>query len=169
METRGKRKVGIVARARAQAAARADADREGGAVVRHSMEAQALLEPQVAALAAERASDADLAEIERWLVVTEEAAGRGESLELYDSSFHISVARAAHNPSLVLLVAALTDMIEESRATAWQHPEAAGAALADHRAILDALRAHNPVEARRAMRRHVANNERLARAVAVSA
>lgn len=61
-------------------------------------------------------------------------------------------------------IGALTEALRESRELSFAPYDAVQTALAGHRAIVEALRAHDPDKARRAMRRHLDEVERLIRA-----
>jgi DNA-binding FadR family transcriptional regulator len=163
IEGRGKSKYGVVSRARAQLATRHPADGAERTVLADPLEARLMLEPSIAARAAERARDADLDEIERWVTEMESAAAAGQSVIAYDSAFHVAVASATGNRTLVQVVSALMDALQESRDVAYDRSEAAQVGIADHRRVLEALRAHDPAAARRAMRRHLSHVERLVR------
>jgi DNA-binding FadR family transcriptional regulator len=163
IEARGKAKYGVVSRARAQLATRHPGEDAERTVLADPLEARLMLEPPIAARAAERASDADLAEIERWVTAMERAAAAGESVIGYDAAFHVAVASATGNRTLVQVVSALMDALQESRDVAYDRSDAAQVGIADHRRVLEALRAHDAAAARRAMRRHLSHVERLLR------
>jgi GntR family transcriptional repressor for pyruvate dehydrogenase complex len=143
----------------------------GGAerLVDEPMEARRMIEPPIAGLAAARASDADATEISQWVDRMEHAAAAGESGIEYDSAFHVAVANATGNQILAKLVAALTESLRESRTLSFRPPESAAVAVAGHRAVVEALRAHDPEAARAAMERHLDEVEALVRAALSSA
>ena len=103
-------------------------------------------------------------ELEGWLRLMEESAEGGELVMNYDSAFHVAVARTTNNQTLVHLVTALTDVLQDSRQLSFQPPEAIETALRDHREIVSAIRAGDPEAARAAMRRHLDHVESLIRA-----
>jgi GntR family transcriptional repressor for pyruvate dehydrogenase complex len=164
LETHGKAKLGIAARARAQLVARMD----GGAPERHlvtdPLEVRQILEPEAAALAAQRGSARDFEEIAEWLRLMEVGASRGERIVEYDSAFHVAIARATGNGVLVQLVSAVADALQHSRELSFIQHDAAQIALAGHRTILAALRGRDAAAARQAMRKHVDEVEQLVRA-----
>jgi GntR family transcriptional repressor for pyruvate dehydrogenase complex len=164
LEVRGKRKYGNPVRARAHLVARSTAGGSEQELVTDPIKVRRMLEPEIAAMAAEHAAEKALDEIEQWLRLMQEGVRRGERILEYDSSFHVAIARATSNPMLVLLIGALTDALVESRELSFGPREAAETALAGHRAILDALRAHDPERAREAMRKHLDDVEQLIRA-----
>lgn len=164
VETRGKARIGLPARARARLVARVASGGPERELVLDPMEVRQMLEPEAAALAAGRASEEAVAELERWVVLMQQGLARGERVVEYDSAFHVAIAQATGNHTLVQLVGALTDALRESRERSFVPAGAADGALADHRAILDAVRARDAAAARRAMRAHLARVERLIRA-----
>lgn len=157
LDRHGKKRTGNTARARAQLLARVPSDATGPEQLLGPIEARRMLEPQIAALAATSAATSAVAELERWLSLMEEGLRRGERVVEYDSAFHISVARATGNPTLVMLVAALTDAWRDGREASFRPPTAAATFLAAHREILDAIRAKDPERARSAMAAHLEN------------
>jgi GntR family transcriptional repressor for pyruvate dehydrogenase complex len=164
VETRGQSKVAHPARARAQLLSKAATPSRERSLLTEPIEVRRLLEPQVAAKAAQRATDQQLDEIERWLWLMEKALDRNEFLVVYDRGFHVAVAEATGNQTLADLVGALADNLRESRQASFAPPAASRTALEDHRQILHALRAHDARAARRAMDRHLDHVDKLIRA-----
>ncbi len=165
LETRGKLRIAHVGRARAIRVARlpAHTGRNADPVI-DPMEVRRILEPEVASLAAKRASTETLHEMERYVTLMEEAARRGDSLVDYDSAFHVAIAHATGNATLVALVQALNDTLRESRSLSFRPDAAPSLAISDHAAILAAIRNRDPVAAANAMRHHLDRVESLIRA-----
>jgi GntR family transcriptional repressor for pyruvate dehydrogenase complex len=114
------------------------------------------LETKIAALAADRRTDEDLARIDAALeaMATDvEAGGRGVE---GDERFHGAVTAAAHSLLLARLMDEIGDLIEETRIESLSQPDRPRASLAGHQAIADAIRAKNPDAASEAMHAHVA-------------
>jgi len=123
------------------------------------MEARLALEPAIAALAAARADDADIARIEG---VLEQFAGAMSDLprlaEL-DVGFHQALCAATRNPLFTVMLEPLGQLLAEDRLTGLMQlsPENA---LAHHRAIFAAIAARKPELAAKRMRAHLeATNE----------
>lgn len=165
VETRGKARIGLSARARARQMAKltAPAGASPQDVLLHPMETRRIVEPDTAALAATRATEESLADMQRWLDLMDVAIREGRPVAEYDSGFHVAIARATANVILTELVGALTDALEPSRARSFRPQEAATRALDDHRAILEAIRAGHADDARRAMGAHLDHVEELLR------
>lgn len=119
------------------------------------LEAREALETQLAALAAARKTDEDLAAMDRALEAMAadiEAGGFGEE---GDRLFHEAVTRAAYSPLLAEFMAGLAVPISETRRSSLGEPGRPPRSLRAHRLILGAIRRGDAPGARRAMRRHV--------------
>jgi GntR family transcriptional repressor for pyruvate dehydrogenase complex len=164
IETRGRLRIAHVGQARASTGARlpSSAGRDADPVL-DPMEVRRILEPEVASIAAMRASRDAMDEMERYVRLMQEAAARGESVVDYDSAFHVAIARATGNQTLVALVQALNDTLRESRNLSFQPAAAPAQAISDHAAILAAIRERDPVAATVAMRHHLDRVESLIR------
>ena len=164
IETRGKLRIAHVGQARARrvAGVARPSSSEHDPVL-DPMEVRRILEPEVASLAAKRASAGTIQEMERYVTLMEEAAARGESPVDYDSAFHVAIAQATGNQTLVALVRALNDTLRESRRLSFGPPSAPQQAMTDHVAILAAIRAKDPHAAATAMRHHLDRVESLIR------
>ncbi len=122
------------------------------------MEVRLRLEPQLAQLAALRASEADIARMRdalQRLEETEDADGR----ELWDSAFHREIARAAGNRFFLMIFESMDRARHDDTWRALRERVRSRANLAQttlqHRAIVAAIAAHDPVGAGSAMRVHL--------------
>jgi DNA-binding FadR family transcriptional regulator len=125
-----------------------------------TMESRFAVEPAIAALAATKATEADLSAIETCMRRTAEVLN-DDSWVQWDGAFHLAIAEATHNEIFVALVRAFNTA--RSR-PAWREmriasvtPDKRRNSVAHHRAILNALRQRSPDEASRAMRLHLAS------------
>jgi len=107
-----------------------------------------------AALAAERASQDELAEM-RSLVEAMDAPGRYEAFRRDDARFHLSVASAARSPRLTAAEASMQVEVGALMSLIPHPPEALHVSNAQHRAILEALSCRRPDAARALMEEHV--------------
>lgn len=117
------------------------------------MEARLIIEPEIARLAALRASEvqlAGLAECHRRLAL----ATDHEQSVLADIEFHRQLARVSGNEVLALLLESLSELGRASRQLTIGNVGKARA-LQHHAAILEAVSLRQPEEAARAMRLHV--------------
>jgi DNA-binding GntR family transcriptional regulator len=106
----------------------------------------------------ERASDASLDELGAHLAELEAAAAAGDvaGFLVADRAFHLALLAIAGNRRLVRIVA---DLRDQARSVGLQSMAAAetlaAAAAAEHRPILDAIRARDLPAAERVMRLHL--------------
>jgi GntR family transcriptional repressor for pyruvate dehydrogenase complex len=119
------------------------------------LEAREALETQLAALAAGRRTDADVAEMERALAAMAADIADGGLGEEGDRLFHEAVTRAARSALLADFMAALAVPISETRRSSLGEPGRPPRSLRAHRVILEAIRRGDVPGARLAMRRHV--------------
>ncbi|MBP2340447.1 FadR/GntR family transcriptional regulator [Saccharothrix coeruleofusca] len=124
------------------------------------LQVRRILEPAAAAMAATRIGEQELAAL-RGLCDAAESARTVEELAGHDLEFHRAVARCSGNSYLARLLDALAG--PTARARVWRGIARAGAVertVAEHRAIVDALAAHQPELARSWSTVHVAGVER---------
>jgi GntR family transcriptional repressor for pyruvate dehydrogenase complex len=75
------------------------------------LEVRKILEVEIAALAAVRATKEDIEEIRRALDNMIEAVNAGEIGDVADADFHFAVVKAAHNPILLRLINTISDLM----------------------------------------------------------
>nr|WP_211207302.1 FadR/GntR family transcriptional regulator [Stackebrandtia nassauensis] len=119
------------------------------------LDAREALETRLAALAAERRTDADLTAIEQALEFMAAEIDNGEYGVEGDRRFHASVTAAAHSPLLAQFMKSIAEKITESRNESLRQPGRPRKSLAQHHRILDAIAEQAPGKAAEAMRRHV--------------
>jgi GntR family transcriptional repressor for pyruvate dehydrogenase complex len=163
VETRGKARYGSLVGARAEIARRVRSRRARTELVDHPLEARRMIEPGIAALAAERGTAEDVSEIARDLELMEQAAAEGRPIVSFDSAFHSAIARASGNPTLVFVTDALTAALTDGREHSFRPGVGAATAIAGHRAILESIRARDPQGAAAAMLAHLGDVESLIR------
>lgn len=123
-------------------------------------EMRLILEPHVVALAAERATPDDIRKMEEILDKQEADVASGGSGVDFDTDFHFTIAQATQNPSLVAVIQATSDILNQSRDAALQSPERSRSSLQSHRLILDAIKRKRPKEAEYSMTHHIAEIDR---------
>ena len=119
------------------------------------IEARDALETKLAALAAVRRTDADVAAIRAALAEMDrdiEAGGRGVDA---DEAFHGAVTAAARSELLAQMMAAIHDLIRETRLESLSQPGRPRESLTGHRKVADAIAAGDPDAAAQAMHEHV--------------
>jgi GntR family transcriptional regulator, transcriptional repressor for pyruvate dehydrogenase complex len=131
-----------------------------------TLETRKILESQAAALAAERASSADLAGLKQALDILEETATHQSNWnEEADKDFHMAIARASGNSVLDDLFKILLDM---SQHKVWSKMKEIGRLtsgsldkdVAQHRMIYEAIRYKDPQKARQLVWEHFVGVER---------
>lgn len=122
------------------------------------MEARMALEPEMAALAARRATAEDVARM-RELADRTSKATDADAAELWDGSLHRMIARIAGNPILSAAFAMLNEVRSEQR---WQRerqsarsPDLVAEYDRQHQRIIAAINARDEIAARDAMRAHL--------------
>ena len=120
-------------------------------------EVRLALEPRAAELAAERATDEQLAGIEDCVARhARRGLSREELLEL-DTELHRRIVEAAGNDLLANLIASLAALSRRSRELTVKVPGVSKRTRDDHRAIVAAISARKPKQARDAMAQHLTN------------
>jgi GntR family transcriptional repressor for pyruvate dehydrogenase complex len=118
-------------------------------------EMRKLIEPHIAALAAERATRNDIAQLKRIVAKQAEAVSRGETGVEADAELHLCISRATRNQALQKLVSGLMDMLSRSREESLQTDKRRESSIATHRKIIAAIEKHDRSKARSEMLRHI--------------
>jgi GntR family transcriptional repressor for pyruvate dehydrogenase complex len=135
-------------------------DEEGG--LRDLFELRRILECEAAALAAERKTPEDLAEMDS---ATEEMvaalAGSGLADRFIDADlrFHLGLAGATGNRLVVYSMHAVRDVLRRALLTVYRIPASPESAVGEHRKIRDAIAAGDATRARNEMQTHLARVE----------
>lgn len=123
------------------------------------LRARGLIEGEIAALAARTATARDLDGIRSALSTMERLQRKNQDFSSADRDFHIQIAASTRNS---VLAATVQDLWDRGRGAMWdlmeehfQTPAHRAATIDDHRAIYRGLDAHDPREARSAMRSHL--------------
>ena len=119
------------------------------------VEARSTLEVKLAALAAARRTDEDLAAIDEALEVMAKEINDGHRGTRGDELFHEAITAAAHSSVLAQLMAFIAEMILETRMESLGQPGRPEQSLASHRKIADAVRAQDADGAAEAMLAHI--------------
>jgi GntR family transcriptional repressor for pyruvate dehydrogenase complex len=118
-------------------------------------ETRCILEPELAALAAERGTDDELTEIDELVRQMEEEDKQGNDFAELDVLFHRKIARAARNPILYQTIEGVSDLFLESRRAILLNPTLLLRALRYHALIAEALKLRNAPQARLLMQGHM--------------
>ncbi len=120
----------------------------------NAAELRRLVEPSVAGLAAERATPSNLLQLQEVLDRTRPDLRPQRSLEC-DIEFHLLLAHAARNPLITTLHTLMTDWTMDVRRHSHSTKEGRRTSGVGHRAIYEAVAAHDAAAARAAMERHL--------------
>jgi GntR family transcriptional repressor for pyruvate dehydrogenase complex len=124
------------------------------------LEVRRLLEPAATAVAAQRISEDQLAEVQGHLEHMAEAGNDMELLVRHDAAFHAAVVAATGNETLVSILEGVSGRTVRGRV--WHgivDGNAAEVTLAEHRAIFRALQVHDSSLAQAAALVHVSTAE----------
>jgi len=125
------------------------------------MEVRRIVEPGAAALAAQRGTAADFIVIRAAYEAMEAAGGAPEAFMEADVAFHLACLHASKNVFLAPIAHAIrSEMFASMRITNRDPLLNRDVSLPLHKAILDAIVAHDPEEAAVAMKRHLDDTER---------
>jgi GntR family transcriptional regulator, transcriptional repressor for pyruvate dehydrogenase complex len=123
-------------------------------------ELRKLIEPQIASMAAERATVKDVEKMKRLLTKQREQVERGATGVDADTELHFAIAQATQNQAIKKLVSGLLDVLSKSREESLQTEARRNASIESHRAIIVSIEAHDQTKAREAMRSHIEQVER---------
>ena len=118
-------------------------------------EVRRLIEVHVAGLAAERATDEDIARIRGALAHQEQVIDDVDAVAPADGEFHRQLALATHNELFVVMLDSLGDVMLEMRRRAMRPAAGRKVFLREHRAVVEAVAARDPAAARAAMVHHL--------------
>lgn len=119
--------------------------------LRDLQELRRVVEPAAVRLAAERATPADIADIETAYAGMKDAIENGGDYVTHDLRFHQGLLRACHNRMVVQMSKALGALLRTSFEISTTRPDGPSLSLPMHRAVLDAVIARAPQKAERAI------------------
>jgi len=122
-------------------------------------DARRLIEPEIAARAASRASDTTLDALSALLDQMEGIARSGESIFETAWDFHLQLAAAAGNATITKLVGILYEAIRVAERPLYDRHFDPLQDIQEHRLLLASIRRRNPDDARKAMMRHLGDVE----------
>lgn len=130
----------------------------------HVVEVRRVLEGEIAALAAERATRAQVAVIKRALTAIDRAVTEGRDGVAEDLAFHRAIGEATGNPQFGRLLGFLEQYLREgmriTRGNEARRKDFMEQVRAEHRAMVDAIAARDPAAARRRALEHILHGER---------
>ncbi|MDQ6926923.1 MAG: FadR family transcriptional regulator [Candidatus Eremiobacteraeota bacterium] len=129
-------------------------------VLHDLLEARTIVECEVAALAAERASQEQRAMLDEALQLMRDSLDDPPRYVTGDSAFHLALLKAARNRVLERMTQPMHELLQYAQALTDAIPGVLTRALADHEAIADAVMRRDAKGAREAMRAHLLQTQR---------
>lgn len=127
--------------------------------IREIFEVRRLIEPHLAALAAERATEDERQELRAIVERHGEILDRGETGTEADGEFHLAIARAARNAVFLRLIFGVHDLLGKSRDPRFQTGGRPKQSLNGHLEVLTAIERDDSEGAHGAMNAHLATVE----------
>jgi len=118
-------------------------------------EVREILEPEIAALAASRADEEDLAALREPVAVMDGAKKDPDTFIEADLDFHLALAEAAANPLILTLIDSIVGLLREQRMGIFQVEGGPERGQYHHRKILEAIEHRDAAGAREAMKAHM--------------
>jgi GntR family transcriptional repressor for pyruvate dehydrogenase complex len=112
------------------------------------IEVRKALEAWSAFLAAERATEDDIKQLESVIKEMKAAFEKGQSWEKEDADFHLAIAQATHNTIQTHLMSTIYDLLRESVARVFTDHAKLKRLLHQHYRIFSAIKNHSPEKAR---------------------
>jgi len=136
---------------------------ESEAAVLQVIEVRCALEGEIAALAAERATRSQVAELRRALAAIDAASDAGRDGVVEDLDFHRAIGRASGNPQFGRMLGFLEQYLHEAvriaRANESRRQDFMDAVRKEHRAIVEAIAAGDAARARRRAKAHIVHGQ----------
>ena len=121
----------------------------------HLAELRLILEPGIAAMAAERVEDEDLTAMRDAVAVMERSQKDPEAYIEADLDFHLALAEAVANPLILSLIDSIVGLLREQRIKIFNVEGGPQRGQFHHKRILEAMERRDPEMARSAMRAHL--------------
>jgi GntR family transcriptional repressor for pyruvate dehydrogenase complex len=121
----------------------------------HLAEVRAILEPEIAALAATRAEEQHLVSMREAVAVMDRSLQDPDAYIEADLDFHLSLAEAAANPLILSLLDSIVALLREQRLRIFKVAGGPQRGQFHHKRILEAIEKRNPENAREEMRAHL--------------
>jgi GntR family transcriptional repressor for pyruvate dehydrogenase complex len=119
------------------------------------VEVREILEPEIAAMAAIRATDQDVATMKDAVDVMDQAGRDSDAFIEADLDFHLALAEAAANPIVLSLIDSIVGLLREQRLRIFSIGGGPERGQHHHKRILDAIKRHDTQGARAAMQDHL--------------
>lgn len=120
-------------------------------------EIRMMVEPQLAAMAAQHATEEDVEQLQELCDAVAELIRKKLNYGTKDIEFHTKIANCTGNMVVPRLVPIINTGIDTY--VGITNFSLAGSAMIEHQEIVDAIRRHSPDEAARAMKKHLKSNK----------
>src|SRR5450432_1784363 len=118
-------------------------------------EVREILEPEIAALAAQRADEEMVSAMRDAIAVMDKSRSDAEAFIEGDLDFHLALAEAAANPLILSLIDSIVGLLREQRMRTYFVQGGPERGQYHHKRILEAIEHRDPQGAREAMRAHL--------------
>jgi GntR family transcriptional repressor for pyruvate dehydrogenase complex len=119
------------------------------------VEVREILEIEIAALAAERATEQEIAAMREAVQVMDESLDNADVFITADNRFHEALAQATQNALILTLVRSIVNLLSEQRKQIFATAGGPQRGQVHHKSILASVIKHDPEAARAAMRAHL--------------
>ena len=117
---------------------------------------RAMLEPQIAKIAAQKATDKDIEDLQRLCDEVESMICNGENYSERDIELHTKIASITGNSIVEQIIPLIAQGV--SIYVDLSNHELAGTAVLTHQKVVDAIRSHDAIAAYEAMKAHMKEN-----------
>lgn len=118
-------------------------------------EVREILEPEIAAMAATRADEEDLASMSEQVAIMDQARKDPDEFIEADLDFHLALAEAAANPIILSLIDSIVGLLREQRMGIFQVEGGPERGQYHHKKIMEAIVHKDATGAREAMKAHL--------------
>lgn len=119
------------------------------------VEMRELLEPGIAALAAERAGKEEIAAMREAVATMDNNLENADAYIVADNNFHRALAKATQNPVVLALVDSIVDLLSEQRKQIFTVGGGPERGQIHHKHLLETIQQRNATAARDAMHAHL--------------
>ncbi|WZL72454.1 FadR/GntR family transcriptional regulator [Clostridiaceae bacterium 35-E11] len=124
-------------------------------------ETRLIIEPEIAALAAQRATKKNVEDLEKSFYKMKEDILEGRNHIEMDMDFHDIVAKSSQNPIIQRIVPMINGSIKEGYLQTKDIPQSEEKVMLYHEKVLEAIKKKNAVLAEKYMREHIENGMNL--------
>ncbi len=119
------------------------------------VEVREILETEIAARAAARATEKEIAAMREAIKVMDENLNDADAFIAADNNFHEALAQATQNTLILILVNSIVNLLSEQRKQVFETEGGPQHGQFHHKRILESIIRHDPESARDAMRAHL--------------